>query len=74
MSENFDSNELEPPKLSHISLEQGKVLVGRIDSCLKQNFRGSVVLKYSHVISFLYDMHFTAHNLPACAGRIFTSK
>lgn len=37
MSENFDSKESEPPNLSHISLEQGKVLVGRIDSCFKQN-------------------------------------
>lgn len=37
MSENFDSNELEPLKLSNISLEQGKVLVSRIENCLKGN-------------------------------------
>lgn len=37
MSENFDSNESDPPKLSNISLEQGKVLVSRIENCLKGN-------------------------------------
>ena len=37
MSENFDSNESELPKLSNINLEQGKVLVSRIEDCLKGN-------------------------------------
>lgn len=37
MSENFDSNESEPPKLFNMSLEQGKVLVRRIENCLKEN-------------------------------------
>lgn len=36
MSEKFDSNESEPPKLLNISLEQGKVLVRRIEDCLKE--------------------------------------
>lgn len=37
MSENFGSNESEPPRLSNINLEQGEVLVSRIESCLKRN-------------------------------------
>jgi len=37
MRENSDLNEFEPLRLSTISLEQGKVLVSRIENCLKGN-------------------------------------
>ena len=37
MNENVDSNELEPLRLSKISIEQGKILVRRIEKCLKEN-------------------------------------
>lgn len=36
--------ESEPPKLSHISLEQGKVLVERITSCLQQNVDADLII------------------------------
>lgn len=44
MREYFDSNESDPPKLSNISLEQGKVLVSRIKDCLKGNTKADLYI------------------------------